>query len=42
MDHHEEHPEEELEDNADEGINLEEAGNEDLTTRRRKVGRLRG
>ena len=36
MDHHEDHPEEELEDNADEGIDVEEASNEDPTTVRKK------
>ncbi|XP_062103563.1 uncharacterized protein LOC133814644 [Humulus lupulus] len=42
MDHHEEHSEEELKDNADEGINLEEAGNEDLTTKKKKSRQTKG
>ncbi|XP_062080344.1 uncharacterized protein LOC133785102 [Humulus lupulus] len=42
MDHHEEHPEEELKDNANEGINLEEAGNEDLTTKKKKSRQTKG
>ena len=42
MDHHEEHPEEELEDNADDGINLEKAGYEDLTTKKKKRRQTKG